>query len=364
MATLGLFAFWRTVRLRRYLWSAVTPGGDPLDYAGTGMEQAARVALSGTCVVLWLAVAMAPRLVPGGAAAVPAETVVVLFLLGLLPLGSALAYRAGSARLSRTRWRGIRFDRGGGALRYAALVCREAAAVVLSLGYLWPRMRFALAAFRTDRSSFGDQGLRQGGDWRMLQPPFARVYLPAYASAVALALSVFVWRPALWALCLLLPLTAAGAISWRVAAQRLLLARVSAGPLGFAVPAGSVPPVRPIVAAVLLFSLLAAPVVAGLGLVVRGTAVPDLRHARALVAAEPVLAGLGLGLVLAALVLWSALWQATVRLPLHRHLATRLVLTGTDALAGVRQSGPSGPSGSSGPSAPSGTPTPRPQVAA
>ena len=37
--TLGIYRFWMKTRLRRYYWSAIRPGGQPLEYVGEPLEK-------------------------------------------------------------------------------------------------------------------------------------------------------------------------------------------------------------------------------------------------------------------------------------------------------------------------------------
>ncbi|MEL7177381.1 MAG: DUF898 family protein, partial [Pseudomonadota bacterium] len=37
--TLGFYRFWMKTRLRRYMWSAIRPGGHPMEYLGTPLEK-------------------------------------------------------------------------------------------------------------------------------------------------------------------------------------------------------------------------------------------------------------------------------------------------------------------------------------
>ena len=37
--TLGLYRFWMKTRLRRWYWSAIRPGGSPLEYTGDPLEK-------------------------------------------------------------------------------------------------------------------------------------------------------------------------------------------------------------------------------------------------------------------------------------------------------------------------------------
>ena len=37
--TLGIYRFWAKSCVRRYVWNTVQPGGDPMEYSGTGVEK-------------------------------------------------------------------------------------------------------------------------------------------------------------------------------------------------------------------------------------------------------------------------------------------------------------------------------------
>jgi uncharacterized membrane protein YjgN (DUF898 family) len=37
--TLGIYRFWMKTRLRRWYWSAIRPGGHPLEYTGEALEK-------------------------------------------------------------------------------------------------------------------------------------------------------------------------------------------------------------------------------------------------------------------------------------------------------------------------------------
>jgi uncharacterized membrane protein YjgN (DUF898 family) len=65
------------------------------------------------------------------------------------------AYRSRRYRLTRTYWRGVRFDQKGSAWRYAALSILWLAATIVSLGLLFPYLRRALERYRITNTSFG-----------------------------------------------------------------------------------------------------------------------------------------------------------------------------------------------------------------
>ncbi len=188
--TLGIYRFWMKTRLRRWYWSAVQPGGTPLEYVGQPLEK-----LLGFCIaVVFLAfyiglvnlgLAFASFALLGGNAAAYA-----LSFAGIVPLIFYARYRARRYVLARTRWRGIRFGLDPGAWGYAARALGHWIAVIATAGILWPRLVFGLEKYRTDRTFWGDARLHQGGDWTMLMPAFAHLLLGTAFSLLAMALAV------------------------------------------------------------------------------------------------------------------------------------------------------------------------------
>src|SRR5262249_55974098 len=129
MVTLGIYRFWLTTDVRRFLWSNTEIAGEPLEYTGTALE-----------LVLGFLVAIA-ILIPIYAGFFLAALdlgllgklsgVIVFAALGLL--GQYAIYRARRYRLTRTVYRGLRFHQEGSAWEFAFRATLWWIATVLSL---------------------------------------------------------------------------------------------------------------------------------------------------------------------------------------------------------------------------------------
>ena len=112
MFTLGIYRFWLTTDVRRYLWSNTELAGESFEYTGTAYELllgflialALLVPLYATFFVLTLA---------------PNNLLSLLALLILILLGQYAFYRARRYRLTRTLYRGVRFHQSGSAILYS-----------------------------------------------------------------------------------------------------------------------------------------------------------------------------------------------------------------------------------------------------
>jgi uncharacterized membrane protein YjgN (DUF898 family) len=116
IVTLGFYRFWARTNVRRYLWEKMHVFDSPLEYTGTGKEL-----FLGFLIVIFgffVPVAVINLVV----SIMDIYAIAVLWAL-LLPLvffyliGVAI-YRARRYRLSRTRWRSIRFGQTGGGWTY------------------------------------------------------------------------------------------------------------------------------------------------------------------------------------------------------------------------------------------------------
>lgn len=133
--TLGLYAPWGRVRVRRYLWSETTIDGEPLDYTGTGGEL-----LRGAIIVLllvFLPLVLAQALVDEWLLARRGigQTAGGLLLAFLAVVGT---YRAMRYRLRRTLWSGLGATMTEGGWRYAAITFLHGLHVALTLGLTLP----------------------------------------------------------------------------------------------------------------------------------------------------------------------------------------------------------------------------------
>lgn len=193
--TLGIYRFWRIARLRRYYWSAVRPGGHPLEYTGTGIEK-----LAGFCIaviilaVILLLVNMASiGAMIGLAEALPwwMATGVSFAPLVLIPLIYMAKYRMRAYMVSRTRWRGIRFGMSKGAWGYAWRACMYWLLSIMTFGLLWPLKTYQLEKYLTDRTWYGTARFTQFGGPFSLYGLFAAVPLAFIAGIAAIGWGVY-----------------------------------------------------------------------------------------------------------------------------------------------------------------------------
>ena len=192
VVTLGLYRFWARTRLRRYIWSSITPGGDSFEYTGTGLEKflgflialvvlavylgLLQVVLSFVGFNLWGAISSEPKL--------PKDILmqmVATYAAGLaaMPLIFFAQYRARRYMLSRTRWRGLRFAMDAAALGYVWRALLYYGMSLVTLGALMPLATFRLEKYMTDRMWYGDAGFEQEGQWTALYPAMKHLFIAA-----------------------------------------------------------------------------------------------------------------------------------------------------------------------------------------
>ncbi|ROU02679.1 DUF898 family protein [Histidinibacterium lentulum] len=331
--TLGVYRFWMKTRLRRWYWSSVRPGGLPMEYVGEPLEKllgflTAVVVLAFYIGVVNLALMfLSLSLLEGSAPAL------LLSLVGVIPIWFYATYRARRYRLARTRWRGLRFGLEPGAWGYAARALGHWAATILTLGVLWPRMTFGLEKFVTDRTRFGDTALHQGGEWRMLWPAFVHAAGGGYLS-LAVGLVATGEPGMIWMLLGTVPWFLYGLVHYSVESKRLMTEAKTAGPLGLVSRAD---PRR--VLRIYLFGGIAALVALILPLAALGMALVavemSLEEAGELPTA--VLAAGGLALYIAVALIWSVLRHVFLIMPVWRHYAETLTVTGAESLGTMRQ---------------------------
>ena len=175
--TIGLYRFWLTTWKRRFYWGHTEIGGDALEYTGNAvqlllgflMALAVFVPLYGLFFYLSTQSTETALIGYGGAA------VLIWFLMGYA------IYRARDFRLSRTLWRGIRFDQTGSALGYAFRRFFWSLLLVVTAGLSYPFMAASLWSYRYSHSWYGDRRFSFTGSWKQLAKPY---YAAWFASAV------------------------------------------------------------------------------------------------------------------------------------------------------------------------------------
>ncbi len=178
--TIGLNRFWLNTRKRRFYWGNSEIGGDALEYSGDarqlllGFMMALAVFLPLYGVFFYLSTQSVETIMIGyGAVAV-----LIWFLQGYAQ------YRARDFRLSRTLWRGIRFDQTGSAWRYGARRFFWWLLNLATLGLAYPFMAANLWSYRYRHTWYGDRQFSFTGSWRQLALPYYLTWLPVVIIAL------------------------------------------------------------------------------------------------------------------------------------------------------------------------------------
>ncbi len=189
VATLGIYRFWARSRVRRYIWSSASAGGQGLEYNGTGLEKFMGFSIAVVILAVYLAIAQILVTFVGFSLLgqfdpAQSDTSVVnepgvfdlmiwgsTFLL-LLPAITFAQYRAARYTAARTRWRGIRFAMDAAAKSYMWRASLLWLLTILTLGLFYPIQKIWLEKFRINRLSFGQSRFEQTGRWHLLIRPF------------------------------------------------------------------------------------------------------------------------------------------------------------------------------------------------
>ena len=159
VVTLGIYRFWLATDVRRFLWANTEIAGDTLEYNGLATELLVGFLFA---VAILVPLYMVFALVMLEWDIVAFKPALIGFAL-LALLGEYALYRARRYRLTRTVFRGLRFDQHGSPWLYAfyALVCW--AIVIATLGLAYPWTQAFLERFKMRNTSYGDlQGRFEG----------------------------------------------------------------------------------------------------------------------------------------------------------------------------------------------------------
>jgi len=152
MVTLGIYRFWLTTDIRRFLWSNTDVAGDTLEYNGLATELLLgfliAIAILIPCYVAFFVVAV--EIGPAG------EATGMLGFLALALFGNFAMYRARRYRLTRTVFRGLHFNQTGSAWLYALWALFWWILIILTLGLAYPWAQASLQRYKLKRTSYGD----------------------------------------------------------------------------------------------------------------------------------------------------------------------------------------------------------------
>ena len=149
MFTLGIYRFWLTTDIRRFLWSSTELAGVSLEYTGTARELLLGFLIAVAVLIPLYAGFFLVTLSLG-------ELVGLLGLVLLIFLGHYAVYRARRYRLTRTVYRGVRFHQSGSAWRYAGCALFWWTLTVLTLGLAYPFAQSRLEHFKMRNTFFGN----------------------------------------------------------------------------------------------------------------------------------------------------------------------------------------------------------------
>lgn len=180
IVTLGVYHFWGKAKIRRYLFSQTSFGGDRFAYHGTGKELYHGFLKA-------MVVFGVPYFSLGGAHTLLAlprwtdlllQSLATLLLFLYVPIAIVNARRY---RCTRTSWRGIRFSFRGRTQDFLALYFRGWLFTILTLGTYYPYFQTQRQAFLHSHTYFGNQRFHFSGHGSGLMVPFAITLLMTYA---------------------------------------------------------------------------------------------------------------------------------------------------------------------------------------
>ncbi|MEP7240242.1 MAG: DUF898 family protein [Devosia sp.] len=171
--SIGVYRFWQATWKRRFYWQNTVIDGEPLEYTGTASQLLigflfALAFFLPIYVALFYFSLQDSRLTLVGYAAAAS---ILWFLAGYA------IYRARDFRLSRTLWRGIRFDQRGNAWAYALRRFLWSIAMLLTLGLVYPWMASSLWRYRWRNTWYGDRKFEIAGNWRRFALPYYATYV-------------------------------------------------------------------------------------------------------------------------------------------------------------------------------------------
>lgn len=348
--TLGFYRFWMKTRLRRYMWSAIRPGGHPMEYLGTPLEKLLGFLVAVVFLAFYIGIVNLILMFASFSLFAGNGVAYALSFVGILPIIFFAQYRARRYILARTRWRGIRFGLEPGAWGYAWRAALHWLATIATLGLLLPRQVFYLEKYRADRTFFGNMRLHQDGEWTMLYPAMAHMMIGAVFGVCCVAIGSTSAPGFLFLLPVFMIWFSYGLIHFRVQTLKLLTDHKTLG--GIALKAeprtASVMKIYGVgytlvytVVGGLLFALfivLFASVMAMIGSAVEMDETFDVELIQSMTD-TPVWITTVLTIVLyfTVFLMWNVLSQVFVGLPLTAHYAQTLSLLNPAALTEIRQ---------------------------
>ena len=182
---MSFYRFWARTNLRRYFWSSIRIGGEPLEYTGQARELFIGflfvAAILTPLAIVWSVVELA---LEGYETALVAGQ--IAYFLALYLLWQAARFRARRYRLTRTLWRGIRAGQDGRMGTYLWRSVLWGLATLATFGLAMPATRLALQRYRIENTRLGNTYCTFSAPlW-----PLMRTWLVLYLSPVAIAVMI------------------------------------------------------------------------------------------------------------------------------------------------------------------------------
>lgn len=151
--TLGIYRFWLNTDIRRFLWANTEVAGESLEYTGTAIELLLGFLIALAVMVPIYVAYFVAALTLGENGNAIAATLMFLFLA---LFGQYAVYRARRYRLTRTVYRGVRFQQSGSAWRYAACALFWWVLIIMTLGLALPFSESRLERLKMRHTHYGD----------------------------------------------------------------------------------------------------------------------------------------------------------------------------------------------------------------
>ncbi|MBX9746645.1 MAG: DUF898 domain-containing protein [Hyphomonadaceae bacterium] len=187
--TLTLFRFWERTIVRRHLWGETTLGGEPLEYTGKGSELFIGFLIAIFTVVLPFSIAIVAiqLLLPPEAILL----VIPLIYLVMFVLIGAAVFLVRRYQLSRTVWRGVRFEQQGSAWDFGFTTLGYILLTAITFGWFAPAMQLRLERKLWNNAYFGDMKFTYDNSKEARTEPVYLSYILAYIGIIAFYVAIF-----------------------------------------------------------------------------------------------------------------------------------------------------------------------------
>lgn len=233
IVTLGIYRFWVSTNIRRYMWSRTELAGEQLDYTGDPIEL-----LLG---FLALVVVLAPVMVISAAVSWASGHILLVVLatyvpvILLAPLAVLAFFQARRYRVNHTVFRGLRFRQTGSGLIFVLLIALWAIVLAVTLGLAYPWARASLERYKMNNTHYGNlRASFVGTGWDLFKRGFP-LWLAMWGSLAVFLMALSAVTPEtsaddlvgfgmLWlvfAIVVFYPFFRAMALRWRIAGIRL-----------------------------------------------------------------------------------------------------------------------------------------------